>query len=94
MRVKLDNKNHYLNSDPYCYWVTVEVTAESGKVYDRLVGGYYANAIDCINGFVDLKVRSSNANDIVELFQEVEQLKKQIKTWKPKVERERGKKND
>ena len=92
MRVKLDNKGHYLNSDPCCFWITVEVKAEkSGKVYDRVVGGYYPTAIDCINGFVDLKVRSSEANDIVELFQEVEALKKQIKTWKPKVERERGK---
>lgn len=91
MRVKLDNKGHYLISDPYCYWVAKEVTAESGKTYDRVVSGYYAKPLDAIESFIDRKVRASEAEDIVQLMKEVDELKKMVKTWKPKVERTRGK---
>ena len=92
MRIKLDNKGHYLVSDPYCYWVTVEVTAkESGKVYERTVSGYYVRPLDAINSFVDRKVRSSEADDLTKLMEEVEQLKKMVMSWKPNVEGTRGK---
>ena len=95
MRVKLDNNGHYLVSDPFCYWVAKEVTAEkSGKVYDRVVSGYYAKPLDAIESFIDRKVRASEAEDIKQLMKEVEDLKKMVKSWKPKVERTRGKKDD
>lgn len=94
MKVKLDNKGHHLVSDPYCYWVTKEVTTESGKTYDRVVSGYYSKPLDAIESFIDRKVRCSEAEDIKQLIKEVEDLKKMVKSWKPKVERTRGKKDD
>ena len=95
MRLKLDNKGHHLNSDPYCFWITVEVTSEkTGKPYDRVVSGYYAKPLDAIESFIDRRVRSSEAEDIKQLIKEVEELKKTVKSWKPKVERTRGKKDD
>jgi hypothetical protein len=95
MRVKLDNKGHYLVSDPYCYWVAKEVTAEkTGKPYDRTVSGYYAKPLDAIESFIDRKVRASEAEDIVQLMKEVEDLKKMVKSWKPKVEGTRSKKDE
>lgn len=91
MKIKLD-KNHFLNSDPQCYWVTVEVKSEkSGKTYERVASGYYSDPLDAINSYVDRKVRASEATTIEQLIKEVEALKKQIKSWKPKVERARGK---
>ena len=32
MKIKLDDK-HFLNSDPYCYWITVLVKNEKNPKY-------------------------------------------------------------
>lgn len=94
MKIKLDN-THSLHSDPQCYWVTTTVKSEkTGKDYERIVSGYYANANDCINSYIDRKIRSSEAEDIKQLYKEVEELKKQVKGWKVKLERARGSKDD
>lgn len=85
MRIKLDDK-HYLNSDAYQYWISVELKSETGKLYDRVVSGYYRNPQDVIDSYIDRKVGNSEAESIAELFEEVKELKNQVTSWKTKVE--------
>jgi hypothetical protein len=85
IKIKLDDK-YILNSDPYCYWISIKVTPESGKEYDRVVSGYYTHIDDVIKSYIDKKVRSSEAESLKELVKEVNTLKKQIKSWKNVIE--------
>ena len=90
MKIKLDDK-HTLNSDQYCYWISITVVSEkTGKEYERVVSGYYSNANDVISSFIDRKIRGSEADSLKKLYKEVEDLKKQVKGWKVKVEKARG----
>lgn len=92
MKIKLDGK-YTLNSDPYCYWITQTIKSEkSGKEYERVVSGYHSNANDVINSFIDKKIRGSEVDNLKKLYKEVEDLKKQVKGWKVKLERARGNK--
>lgn len=85
MRIKLDDK-HYLNSDKYCYWITVEVVMTKGKrvgqVDDRLVSGYARTFNEAIDSFLEYAVRESDATTLKELSKTIRDLKAQIKKWK------------
>ena len=83
MRIKLDEK-HYLNSDPYCYWISCEVKSENAKkkVYDKRVSGYCTTLESAVHSYIDRQIMSSEVESLKELVEEVMKLKKTVKGWK------------
>ena len=83
MRIRLDDK-HFLNSDPYCCWISCEVKSETAKkkVYDKRVSGYCNTFEHAVHSYIDRQIMSSEAETLKELKQEIEDLKKTVKGWK------------
>ena len=85
MRIKLDDK-HYLCSDPYCYWITCEVTYKGRdgkeKTTDRRVSGYSRNFSEAVESFIEKKIKSSEASNLAELKDDIEQLKSTVLKWR------------
>ena len=88
MRIKLDEK-HYLNSDPYCYWISCEVKSENAKkkVYDKRVSGYCTTLESAVHSYIDRQIMSSEAETLEELAEEVRNLKKTVNGWKVELKR-------
>lgn len=88
MRIKLDEK-HYLNSDPYCYWISCEVKSENAKkkVYDKRVSGYCTTLESAVHSYIDRQIMSSEAESLKELVEEVRKLKKTVNGWKVALKR-------
>lgn len=82
MKIKLDDK-HFLNSDPYCYWITVLVENEKNpkKPYERRVSGYCNTIEDAFIDYIDKKIKSSNADKISKLCSQITKLKEEIHTF-------------
>ena len=87
MRIKLDEK-HYLNSDPYCYWISCEVKSENAKkkVYDKRVSGYCTTLESAVHSYIDRQIMSSEAETLKELAEDIRKLKKTVKGWKVTLE--------
>lgn len=86
MRIKID-ENHYLNSDPYCYWISCEVESETKKKYDKRVSGYCNTIEQAVHSYIDRQVLSSEAETLRTLAKDVAKLKKTVETWKVAIER-------
>lgn len=88
MRIKLDER-HYLNSDPHCYWITVMVDreGEGKKPYEKRVGGYSGTFEQVMDSYIDKKIKSLEVEEFRALAKEIGDLKKEIRSWKAKVER-------
>lgn len=82
MKIKLDD-NHFLNSDPYCYWITVLVKNEKNpeKPYERRVSGYCSTIEDTFIDYIDKKIKSSNTDKISKLCSQITKLKEEIHTF-------------
>ena len=85
MKIKLDEK-HYLNSDQYCYWITCEYVIEKGKgagtVAERRVSGYRPTFAQAVDTFIEKKIGGAEIDNYKALVEIVEQLKKEVKSWK------------
>lgn len=86
MKIKLDDK-HYLNSDRYCYWITTEYKAKTGKSIERRVSGYHKRFEDAVDNYIDNAIKSSSACDIRELRADIESLKETISTWEVNLQK-------
>ncbi len=60
MKIQLDDK-HFLNSDPYCYWITCVVKSKEGKPYEKRVSGYAATFGDAVNSFIEKTIKQSSS---------------------------------
>lgn len=89
MRIKLDEK-HYLNSDPYCYWISCEAKSENAKkkVYDKRVSGYCTTLESAVHSYIDRQILSSEAETLKELAEDIKKLKKTVKGWKVELKGE------
>ena len=85
MKIDLDDK-HILNSDPYCYWITKKIKSKTGKIREERVSGYHPYFDQVCWDYIDRKIRSSEATEIKQLYEEVRELKKTIKGWEKKNE--------
>lgn len=85
MKIKLDGK-HFLNSDPYCYWITclVEPTEKSRKKkpYEVRVSGYMPTFEQAVESYIDTKINTSTAESITKLKEDIRKLKKEVRGWK------------
>ena len=92
MRIKLDDK-HWLNSDPQCYWITKEVKIKSGKdagnITEKRVSGYTATFEQAVDSFIERKIKAAEIGNFKELVEVVNGLKKEVRSWKCAVEREK-----
>ena len=88
MRIKLDEK-HYLNSDQFCYWITVIVNRDGeGKApYEKRVSGYAGTFEQAVDSFIERKIKSLEIEEFHALAKEIGELKKEVRSWKAKVER-------
>lgn len=80
MKIKLDDK-HYLNSDPYCYYITCVVQSKDGKPYEKRVSGYTATFNDAVSSYIERAVKRSVSEDIRLLRDEIENLKHEVMEW-------------
>lgn len=89
MKIALDNK-HFLNSDAYCYWITCLVTRTdkdgNQKTSERRVSGYMDTFNGAVNSYIERKIRSSEAAEIEQLNNEVEELKQEVRGWEMTLE--------
>ena len=88
MKIQLDDK-HYLNSDQYCYWVTVRYETKKGSEGERRCSGYTTTFEDAVSSFIEKKVLSSEAEKYEDLVKEIEALKAEVKSWGAAVPKER-----
>ena len=88
MRIKLDEK-HYLNSDQFCYWITVIVNRDGeGKApYEKRVSGYAGTFEQAVDSYIDRRINSLEIQEFRALAKEIKALKKEIRSWKTAVER-------
>lgn len=80
MKIQLDDK-HYLNSDPYCYWITCMVKSKDGNPYEKRVSGYAATFSDAVSSYIEKAVKQSVSEDIRLLRDEIESLKHEVMGW-------------
>ena len=80
MKIQLDDK-HYLNSDPYCYWITCMVKSKDGNPYEKRVSGYTATFNDAVSSYIEKAVKQSVSEDIRLLRDEIESLKHEVMGW-------------
>lgn len=89
MKIKLDEV-HTLNSDQYCYWITKNVTVKEGRAkgttIERALGWYCPTFYDAISKYIEKKIGDSEATTYYQLAKEIEDLKKEVRSWKPKLE--------
>ena len=83
MKISLDDK-HILVSEETCCWVVRVVTTKEGKRYEKRVSGYYATLQGAVESYIDKKINSSEADEIRKLAVAVEELKAEVRAWKPK----------
>lgn len=90
MRVKMDDQ-HYLNSDQYCYWISVEYEAKKkdGTPYtvERRCSGYVRTFAEAVESYIEKRLGGAEIADFKALAQEIEKIKKTVKDWKCAVER-------
>lgn len=89
MKIKLDETT-YLNSDSCCYWLTQMVYPSDKKPYERRVSGYMPTFKGCVESYIENKIKSSEAAQIVRLKNEIEDLKSQAGAWHEKKSQEPG----
>lgn len=85
MKIQLDDK-HYLNSDPYCYWITCMVKSKDGNPYEKRVSGYTATFGDAVSSYIEKAVKQSVSEDIRLLREEIENLKREVMGWRCNIE--------
>lgn len=81
MKIKLDGK-HTLCSDEYCYWITVTAVSEKGKPYERRVSGYMPTFPEAVVSYINKAVNSSGSAELWQLKEDIENLKKEVMSWK------------
>lgn len=86
MRIQLDEK-HSIVSDAYSCWIEETVIPKEGKQrpYTRRVSGYRPSLDTLVCSYITKKILSSDATKLEELTQEVQDLKKEVMSWKPKL---------
>lgn len=84
MKIELD-KRHYLNSDPYCCWITCIVKSKDGKPYERRVSGYTPTIKQAVEDYIETRIKSSEAREICKLKKEIEDLKAEVREWEEKI---------
>lgn len=89
MKIKLD-ETHTLHSDQYCYWITRLTTVNKGKAkgttIERALGWYSPTFHDAITKYIEKKIGDSEATTYYQLSKEIEELKKEVRGWKLKLE--------
>lgn len=65
MRIKLDNKNHYLVSDEHNCWIVTECKTAKGDTYDRRQSGYYGDIDGAMQSYFDKSQRLADADLVV-----------------------------
>ena len=95
MKIKLDDK-HWLNSDPHCYWITVEVkpTKSKGKTttrdaYERRCSYYTATFSEAVDSYIEMRIKGAEIDCFTKLVKEIDDIKNTVKKWKPPIERKR-----
>lgn len=80
MKIKLDD-THYMNSDPYCYWITEVVKGKDGKKREERVSGYCSGFGKAVDDFVEVSVGRTTAHTLKKLKEEISELKKTVLGW-------------
>lgn len=92
MKIRL-GKKYWLNSDPYCYWISQDVKIKEGKragcIDERRCSGYTATFEQCVDSFIDKQIKKAQIDDFKDLVKEITNLKKEVRGWKPIVERKK-----
>lgn len=89
MRIKLDNKNHYLVSDEHNCWIVTECKTAKGDTYDRRQSGYYGDIDGAMQSYFDKSQRLADASTFEELLEETKKIKKEISGWTKVLRKEK-----
>ena len=85
MRIKLDDKQ-WLNSDTYSCWITRETINKNGKKTVRNMSGYYPTFEGAVVSYIEKRIKSSEADKISKLKNELKELKAEVRGWKKEYE--------
>lgn len=80
MKIKLDD-THTLISDSYCYWIVQEIVPKDKKPYVRRSSGYTATFSQCVENYIENKIKSLESELISDLAKEIEELKAEVRNW-------------
>ena len=83
MKIPLDDK-HILCSEETCCWIVRIITPGKGKLYEKRVSGYYATFQQAVESYIDKRINSLEATEIRQLADAIEELKAEVRAWKPK----------
>lgn len=91
MKLKLDD-NHYLVSDGYDYWITVESISKNGKPYERRITGYCRTFSQAVDNYIDKRIKTAPEYDITEIRALLIEIKDMISGWEKKYDKHTRKK--
>lgn len=86
MKIRLGDK-YWLNSDPHCFWITKDVKSKNGSTYEKRCSGYTPTFEGCVDTFIDYTLTDAQIDDFKKLKKLITDLKKEVRSWKPQVER-------
>ena len=61
--------------------------SKSQNVYERRCSGYTATFEDCVDSYINKYIKQAEIGDFKTLKKEITNLKKEVRSWKAKVER-------
>lgn len=61
--------------------------SKSQNVYERRCSGYTATFEDCVDSYINKYVKQAKIDHFTALKKEITNLKKEVRSWKAKVER-------
>lgn len=86
MKIALDEK-HFLNSDRFCYWLTViKETKANGKTYEQIYGGYHKTIPQVLKNYLRTSIKNSEAQSLMQLEKEIERIEKKIDTFLEEID--------
>lgn len=79
MNIKLCDK-YYLRSDGMNIWIEEEYTNKKGNADVRMITGYHGKLENCLNAFLDRRIKASESDTQTKLLKEIKSIRKEIKT--------------
>lgn len=77
--MQIKKGKYTLNSDKSCYWISEIKTSKQGTEYEVVVSGYHRKMADLVDSFIEGAVRTSEAEDIKTLLDEINEAVKVAK---------------
>ena len=67
MKIRLD-KEYWLNSDKYCWWITKDRINKKGEVVEKNLTGYFPHLEDCLKEALRVRIKTADVTTLEDLI--------------------------